>query len=251
MAFSDQELDNLIKAEISKELSNIRVPDFNEQWSKIKEEIQTDDKPISPKRTKINRRLAIVASMLFISLSLAFLTPKDANAFGEKIIEFFNIIVGKTTNNKTEIYKQTGSPAEPVVTDLGTNNEKEVTLEQAQGTISYNLVKPNYLPPQFKLKRVLLTNMGPGISEVSIEYEGDNKIIVFKQNNNAKNTSRGSLYDTDDTTVKDVDIEGNPGFLLITKNNICTLNWSQGDLVLQITGKIDPEQIIKMAASIS
>lgn len=251
MAFPDSELDNLIKDQISKEISNIKVPDFNDQWTKIKEQIEADIS-IPPKRASfLNKKLILVAAMILISLFLTFLTPKNANAFGGRIIEFLNYIVGKTTNNETEIYKQTGSPTEPVVTDLGANSEKEVTLEQAKASVPYKLVIPSYIPPEFKLKRIVMTSMGPGISEVSMEYEGNNKVILFKQHNSAKNTTRGSLYDTDDTTVKDVDIKGNPGILFVTKNNMSTINWMMGDLVLQITGKIESEDIIKMAASIS
>jgi len=251
MALSDKELDKLIHDQIKSELNEFETPDIDEQWNKVRNALMEESTPKNPSQ-KVNnlKRLTWVAALLIIVGAFSFINPGNANAFGEKIIEFYNFMVGKTTNNKTETYKRPGSPNEPAVTDLGTNSEKEVTLEQAQSSIPYTLATPNYLPPEFKLKRVTLTNMGSEIAEVSMEYEGDSKVIVFKQHNSAKSTTRGSLYDTDDTTVKDVDVNGKPGILFITKNNMSTLNWIQRDLVLQITGKIEPDEIIKIANSI-
>jgi len=48
-----------------------------------------------------------VAAIILISVgSINFLYPNDANALGGKFAEFFNYIVGKTTQNKTETFKQ-------------------------------------------------------------------------------------------------------------------------------------------------
>lgn len=192
-----------------------------------------------------------MAATILISVgSLNFLYPNNANAVGGKIAEFFNYMVGKTTGNITETYKQGNGPGMPKVQDLGSNIEREVTLDQAKASIPFKLATPSYLPPGTNTRRVILTSLGTDVYEISIEYNLNDKVIVFSQQTIANGTSRGSLYDTQDTVVKDLVVNGSPGMLFMNKSGIKTLNWQSRDLILQITGSITEEEINKIANSI-
>ena len=253
MPLSEKEFERIIESHLSKELDvNIEVPDINSQWQKIKKQILEEENVPATINPFLNQNRIVVAATILISVgSLNFLYPNDANALGGKISQFFSYMVGKTTQNITETYKQGNDTGKPKVQDLGSIIEKEVTLDQAQASIPFKLATPSYLPPETNTRRVLLTSLGTNVSQVSIEYNLNDKVIVFSQQNNANGTSRGTLYDTEDTVVKDLIVNGSPAMIFMNKNGITTLNWQLRGLVLQITGKITEKEINNIANSIN
>lgn len=253
MALSEKELERIIKSHLSKGLDdNIEFPDINDQWQKIKNQILEEDAIPEIKNSFLKQKGIFVAAIILISVgSINFLYPNDANALGGKFAEFFNYIVGKTTQNKTETFKQGNDSGMPKVQDLGSNIEKEITLDQAKSSVPFKLATPSYLPPETKTRRVILTSLGTDVYQVSIEYILNDKVIVFSQQNSANGTSRGSLYDTDDTVVKDLIVKGSPAMLFMSKNGINTLKWQLRGLLLQITGKITEEEINNITNSIN
>jgi len=252
MALSEKELDRLIETQLLNELdANIEVPNINNQWQKIKQQILEETDSPSIKKPFSNQKKIVVAATILLSIgSLNFLYPNNANALGGKIGEFFNYIVGKTTQNKTETFKQINDTSIPKVQDIGDISEKEVTLAQAQTSIPFILATPSYLPHESNIRRVLLSSLGADVYQISIEYKLNENVFVFSQQNSANGTSRGSLYDTDDTVVKDLTVNGSPATLFMRKEGINTLNWQIRGLILQITGKITEEDICMIANSI-
>lgn len=252
MALSKKELDRLIENQLSTKLdANIEIPGINDQWLKIKQQIlEETDSPAIKKPFSKQKRIIVAATILVSIGSLNFLYPNNANALGGKIAGFFNYIVGKTIQNKTETYKHANGPEMPNVQDLSTNIEKDVTLDQAQTAIPFKLAIPTYLPTDTNTCQVTLNHLGADIYQVTIEYNYKDKVIVFSQQNSVNDTSRGSLYDTDDTIVKDLIVNGSPAMLFMSKNSINTLNWQLRGLLLQITGKITEEEITNIANSI-
>lgn len=162
----------------------------------------------------------------------------------------FLAMVGKTSGNITKTYKQSNNGSIPKVVDVGPIIQKEVTLDQAQASISFKLVIPSYLPPGTSIGRVMLTGLGADVHEISIEYNLNDNVFVFRQQNPADQTSRGTLFDTDDTVINELIVNGNPAILFINKHGICTLNWQLRGLILQITGNVTEEEIAKIASSI-
>ncbi|MEA4901653.1 DUF4367 domain-containing protein [Desulfitobacterium sp.] len=252
MPIPKNELDELIKEKITLELkSQIELPNVDEQWEKIEDELGKENIIYQRKYSNIFRkRIAWVAVIFLIAGSISLIKPTISNAFGEKIVGFFNYIVGQTTQNKTEIYKQPDETGVPQVKNLGSAISKEVTLSQAKTIVPFKLAEPSYLPLETKIRKVTVTNLGADIYQVDIEYEFKNKVIIFNQQNSSNASSRGSLYDTDDTSVKNLLINGNPAMLFKSKNNICTLNWQSRGILLQITGELEEDEIIKIANSI-
>lgn len=253
MGVSEKELERIIKSHLSKELdAAVEVPNIDDQWQKIKKQILETENITTTKKTFSNRKKIVIAATILISIgSINFLYPHNANALGGKIGEFFAYLVGKTTQNQTETYKQVKDPDTPKIQNLGSNIEKEVTLDQAQAEVPFKLAIPSYLPPEAKTSRVVLTSLGTDVYEVTIEYNYKDIVIVFSQQNSANGTSRGSVYDTEDTVVKDLTVNGSPAILYLSKNSISTLNWQTRGLLLQITGKINETEISKIATSIN
>lgn len=256
MSLSEKELDQMIKNQVANELaSNIEVPNIDDQWQKIKNRITENDSSTKEIPFTIRKRLVFAAAIVISIGSMTFLNPNNATAVGGRIYEFFNAIVGKTTQNKIESYRQANNPGVPngvpVVEEIAENIEKEVTLDIAQATVPFKLATPRYLPEGAAIRKVILTDMGADVYEVSIEYKLDNRLFILRQQNSANETSRGTLYDTDDTVTKDLTVNGSPAILFLTKGGISTLNWQSRGLLLQIVGKITEEEITKVAQSIN
>jgi len=253
VSLSERELDEIIIIHLSKELaSEIEIPNIDDQWQKIKNRINVEDDILKIPKTVINRkRITMVATVLILVSSINFLYPHNADAVGKSIAKFFSYVVGKTTRNMTETYHQVDEPPMPKIQDLGDLVDEEVTLDQAKTATHFKLAIPSYLPPGANIRRVILTSVGVRVYQVSIEYNLNDKVFVFRQQDNAKGTSRGTLYDTDDTSVKDLIVNGSPAIMYLSKNGLNTLNWQVRNLLLQITGVITEEEITKMANSIN
>jgi len=59
------------------------------------------------------------------------------------------------------------------------------------------------------------------------------------------------LYDTDDATVVDLDINGKPGYQIRTKDGVTTIVWRETGLILELSGKLPEDQLIKVARSVN
>lgn len=250
MAITEKELDQLINSHLSMDLDGfVEVPDIDNQWQKIKDQLLKDKPAI--KRTFSKQKKILAAAIILISIgSINFLYPNNANAVGGKIAEFFNHIVGKTTQNKTETYKSGIDPGVPKIQDIGDIFEKEVTLAEAQTLVHFKLATPSYLPNKASSSRVLLSSSGTDVYQITIDYILNENVIVFSQQFIANEISHGTLYDTDDTVIKDLLVNGSPASLFMSKNGINTLNWQSRGLLLQIKGKISEEEITKIANSV-
>ncbi|SHI14218.1 DUF4367 domain-containing protein [Desulfosporosinus lacus] len=252
MALSEIELNRTIKDHFSKELAEtIEVPNIDNQWEKIKQQIlETETIPPTQRSILKQKRIVLAITILLSIGSVPFLRPNNANAFGGTIAKFFNYMVGKTTNNITETYQQGDESGIPKVQDLGDITEKEVSLDEVHNMIPFMLAAPSYLPLEANTRRIVLTSHGADVYQITFEYNLKDKVIVFSQQNNASGTSRGSLYDSEDTVIKDLMINADPAILFMHKNGISTLNWQSRSLLLQLKGQLSEEEIIKIAQSI-
>ncbi|MFZ3102924.1 MAG: DUF4367 domain-containing protein [Desulfitobacteriaceae bacterium] len=248
MSINDEELDMYIKERIARELEQIPVPAVDEEWLKFKSRVINEkiSYHIIP-----NILVAVVAVIIIISGSLTLFRPAAANAFGERLIQMFNHIVGKTTQNKTQTISNNSSGTNtPMVKDLGNNVDKEISLEEAQKSAYFKIAEPKYLPSGTTTQKVSVINLSADIKKITIEYTFQGKLFILTQQNTSGTLSQGLLYDTDDTVAKDIMINGVPATLMTEKNGMNVLTWHQRGLSLQLTGQLTAEEFLKIAQSI-
>lgn len=250
MSPNNEEFDMHIKEHITMELHKIPVPSIDEEWDKFKELLaRRKNKPWF--RTS-EFLIAAVAIILIITGSLTLIWPTQANAFGERILQIINHIVGKTTQNKTQtITNNSFGTNTPMVQNLGDHVDKEITLEEAQKSVSFKIAEPKYLPSGTTIKKVSITNLSSDMNRITIDYLFQDQLIIFTQQNTSKTVSQGLLYDTDDTVAKDIMINGSPATLMTEKNGMKVLSWHQSSLLLQLKGQLPEEEFLKIAYSIS
>lgn len=246
MSLNDEQLDILIKERITKELQQIPIPSVDEEWLKFKSLVKNENKrrSITPKFL-----VTAAATVLIIIGSLTLFRPVEANAFGERFMQIFNHLVGKTTKDKTETINNNASNP-PLVQNLGTNIEKETTLDEAQKLVYFQIAKPEYLPLGTTSTKVLITNISTEVYKIRMEYNFQGKSIILTQQNTSGIVSQGSLYDTDDTVAKDISINGIPASLFTDKSGVKVLTWHLRGLLLQLTGVLPQDEFLKIAQAI-
>lgn len=249
MSKEDEQLDILIKKRLTKELQQIPIPNVDDEWLKFKSSVNIGNKrrSITPKFL-----VAAVATVLIITVSLSLLRPLQANAFGEHFIQIFNHLVGITTRNKTATINNNASSSNPPLAhSLGTDVEKETTLDEAQKIVYFKIAEPKYLPPGTTIQRITITNFSTDVNRITEDYIYQGQLIILTQQNTTGTLSQGSLYDTDDTVAKDITINGVSATLMTEKTGLNVLTWHQRGLLLQLTGQLPVEEFLKIAESIS
>ena len=249
MPMRDSDLDSLIKQRIKQEVEEIEAPSVDEQWNKF------NLKYSHPVRRPIWRSKVTWVAIIFIAvISLIAAKPQQATAFGDRIIATLKLIVGKTTQNKntTEIRQRTTEkPAVPQVGEAKViDNEQELTLETAQKIVNFKIAQPTYMPEGAGVKKVTVNKITGDLFRVTIQYEMQGQFFTLTQRNTAGDNSDSFLYDTDDASVVDLDINGKPGYKIGTKDGSTTIVWRGTGSILELSGKITEDQLVKVARSV-
>ena len=248
MRLTDEELDQKLKEIITQELEQIPVPPVDEQWEKFKAYFELRQK----KKRQFTHRLiaASVAAVVIITSSLTIFKPIQALAFGEKIVQIFSQMVGKTTKNVTLTIRNDASEMKaPTVNNLGGTLDGETTLEEAQKSVDFKIVEPKYLPSGTTRQKLVLSKLGVNITKIRMEYLSQGHLIIFTQQKVEGKVSQGYMYDTDDTVAKDLVINGNPATLLISKDTITLLTWYNRGLLFELRGQLSEEEFVRIAES--
>lgn len=249
MPIRDSDLDVLIKQRIKQEVEEIEVPPVDEQWNKF------NLKYFQPAKTPIWRsKVTWVAIILIAVISLIATKPQQATAFGDRIIATLKLIVGKTTQNKNTTETRQGTTEKPVVPQVGEakviDSEQELTLETAQKMVNFKIAQPTYIPEGASVKKVTANKITGDLFRVTIQYEMQGQFFTLTQRNTAGDNSDSFLYDTDDASVVDLDINGKPGYQITTKDGATTIVWRGTGSILEISGKLPGDQLVKVARSV-
>lgn len=249
MPLRESDLDLLIKHRIKQEVEEIEVPPVDEQWQKFNARYaQTAKRPIW------RSRVTWAALILITVASLITAKPEQATAFGDRIIKTLKLIVGKTTQNKTTAETRQSAPVKPAVPQVGEakviDNEQELSLDQAQKLVNFKIAQPTYLPEGTSVKKLTLNKITSDLYRVTILYEIQGQFFTLTQRNTVGDNSDSFLYDTDDASVADLDINGKPGYQIKTKDGAATIVWRTTGLILELSGKFPEDQLVKIARSV-
>jgi len=111
---------------------------------------------------------------------------------------------------------------------------------------------PQYLPAGYDLAGITYQPYPGGTSgRVEMAFAGPGgQHLHFQQLNITGGFGMGRGFDADDTEVREIRINGNIATLLVHKDQWCTLTWFDNEMFYELYGKIPPEEIQKVAASI-
>lgn len=190
-----------------------------ETWNRIHIKMNSTIKR-QPRR-RISYISGTVIIVLFVLISIS---PQRVSASFGWFTQLFVQIQGTftqlmgTTLSKNNEKKQVPAPAINVSTEE--IKLEKFTIEEAQSVTTFEIVVPSYLPEGYTFSGVYVqTEGGRKSSHVLIKYinkEGDTIEIRETDTNIQRGYSIG--IDNDDTKIKNIDVRGINGSILIFKN---------------------------------
>lgn len=234
----EKDLDQLIAEAVKQKINQAPEPDMERIWKNINREIK--------KQNKVSRLTRIAVSVAVILLAGIF---SVINVPGVKATGL------KTWQRLETIFIDDSSAVIPFRYEEKANDpaqEKPATLEEIQKDCPFTIKTPGYLPDGYVLKEVRKDDVSKSVFEVTQIFARQNKEhIVFNHMSITGEAVRGQGYDTDDTTVHDVLVNGKPALLLVReKDHTASLSWDEGIMVYRIAGILSPEEAVKMAESL-
>ncbi|MGE5632654.1 MAG: DUF4367 domain-containing protein [Caulobacteraceae bacterium] len=249
MRYTEDEFDEILKVLIKKEVESVEVPPVDEQWKKFKQRYGIADTPGSRYLKKLKSKTFWAAAIVFIVIGISLFQPLTAAAFGERIMKIFYAVTGKTTQNIVISEKRSGDI--PQIGDANISEPpREVSLEEAKKLINFLLAEPKFLPEGTKLEKIMFTQIHTDIFRVSMTYDKNGNKINLTQGNLFGDNSESYLFDSDDSQVKTMDLNGRSGHLIKNKDGSNTMIWHNRGLFFELESKIDQIELIKIAESI-
>ncbi len=145
-------------------------------------------------------------------------------------VMFFNLVI------------ETSKGYSKITTQETKNNFSEITKTLMQNKELANYFIPTYIPKEFKVE--------------DIQKHEDTIIIIFKDANKntiileqSYNIDKEYRVDTEDAFITNILVLGHKA-ILIEKNNITSLIWNDGTMILNLFGTIKEEELIKIAESL-
>jgi len=255
--YMDEELDDIIRVVVGARMENCNPPPVEEAWARLKERINYRPKQLSfnlHKRYLPHIALTVVL-ILLVATFFSFTNPIKARALGYKIIDsveaflyspVMNLRSGVRGDDKTK-----PTPPPQTVKEINTEPQIMITLEEAKTKVPFPLRVPTYLPPAYHLKKVTYQKQTSYTAEVTMEYKGpkDNYFTITQLNFTGE-LGTGYAYDREDTTIKNVMIGSNKAKIAQSKSGFVRLMWIDGQINLNLEGKLSSQEAIKIARSI-
>lgn len=250
MRYTDDELDEILKVLIKKEVESVEVPPVDEQWKKFKQRYGITDTPRSKYLNKLKSKTFWAVAIVLMVIGISLFQPLSAAAFGNRIMKIFYAVTGKTTHNIVISEKRSGDI--PQVGDANISQPpREVSLEEVKKLINFLLAEPKYLPEGTKLEKVIFSQVHSDIFRVIMTYDKNGVKVNLKQGNLFGENSESYLYDSDDSQVKILDLNGKLAHLIKSKDGSNTVIWHSRGLFFELESKIDESELIKIADSIN
>ena len=248
MAIYDKKIEAMIKQQIAKEVSQVKVPPLDEQWAKFQADLAT--RKIKKKPLILRYKWLAAALLLVIIGSFSLLKPAQVDAFGERIIEYFNQLVGKTTVNK--VINETSTDAPVVGPKIGGTSvygtQSFSSLEDLQSSVDYKIYVPDYLPDGVVFKNGSSENNDT--NSVAINYGIGGDSLILTQEKFPSDNSNSILYDMEDSEVKEININSNPAFAKMAKSGRIEISWKIGSIKIKLSGLLPFEEMTKIAESV-
>lgn len=244
----DQQLDFLIEKAIREEIDSIEVPPGSKE--RVRQKLGLT-KPYGTKRFRWGRWSMTLAGILTSIVVLVCLgTPPQASAIGPITVTRVVHRIKDTICNVSQSYSRERKGPAPSGRSLG--REVECSLDEAGASLTFPLLLPQYLPPDFSLGSVKLMIAGDDTVEgILLRYKSSKGTLTITQEQTHDNASSGISYDTDDTKVEKVSLRGSDASLLLHKDGTTMLLWYENGVSYSVKGPCTKEEIIEVAEKLA
>ena len=244
----DQQLDLLIAKAIREEIDSIEVPPGSKE--RVRQKLGLA-KPYGTKRFRWGRWSMTLAGILTSIVVLVCLgTPPQASAIGPITVTRVVHRIKDTIGNISQSYSREREGPAPSGQSLG--REVECSFDEARASLTFPLLLPQYLPPDFSLDSAKLMVAGDDTVEgILLRYKSSKGTLTIIQEQTYDNAASGIIYDTDDTEVEQVRLRGSDASLLTHKDGTSFLFWYENGVSYSVKGPCTKEEIIEVAEKLA
>jgi len=238
------DFDMLIQESIIEEINSIVVPDMEDIWDNINEDIVNINKQ---KRFNFNKRItSIVASILILTVILT--NVDSGHAYYRKILNFFSKTIGTSNDIKLNYSNNTRTTPgidEDIKIDLET-----LPIEEAIPKASFKIITPTYIPKGYVVENVKLTQFGDKTLMAEIIYSNHNDdLIKIIQEPVVGDYSHSLQVDSNESTIRQETFDNIEYNIIEFKNGEAMVIWDMLQIKYTIVG-INEKELINIALSI-
>ncbi|MDI6710782.1 MAG: DUF4367 domain-containing protein [Bacillota bacterium] len=237
--YQDQ-VDKILQAYVRRRMHGGDPPGAEEMWRRFQ---RTRQRVRRRRFVKVIAVAAVAACLVIGSLALAF--PQELRALGERISSVRIVLQG---NQGSIRQTQVHDPARSAPDEL--QDSSYLSAEELKKELpSFPLMGPRYVPEGYVFRGYSLTMLGKQNQQITSHYENDGRFLTITQEP-VLDYAETQWFDTDDTKVSDVTVQGVPGKLLLRqKDGWAKVIWSKGNIRYEVAASIPDEEILKVAGS--
>jgi hypothetical protein len=228
-------VDELIKKALQQRAENDNDIDLDEAWESF-------NKKYYIKKQKPFLKLAVACLICSILGASILIIPTEGGAFGSKLFNNIKLFLsGKVQSTEISF----NSPGKKENTENYLNPDVLRILQD----VPYNILLPVEMMGFYKIKEVDTNNLGNSTEVAILLTRGTSEPITITEINTTKGFRQGNSFDTEDATMKNINIKGQEATLIQYKNNIYCLSWIDNDIFISIEGNIPTDDILMLANS--
>lgn len=223
--------------------------DKEETWKMIRNSMRTSATAKSRTAFRVNYRLALPVLLCVVIVGV-FAFPNSKGYTMKWLSQYFMIAKEHTLqimgfNNRTE---PKGIPGIAKVEEISIT--EELPLGEAVARSPFDIVIPNLAGMQLESAKIKYTNSNKDVSVLSLLYTWQGKTVTINEEYNKDRRINSKTVDTEDSVVKQLDINGLQGTLLNFKNGINQVEILYADTKITIRGELSGEELTQIAYSL-
>ncbi|MEX1028467.1 MAG: DUF4367 domain-containing protein [Paenibacillaceae bacterium] len=196
----------------------------------------------------------MVIILLFASLS----NTKDGYAF-----DWFSKYILTVQGTITNLIFSNEEQREPIVSGDGPHSiesepatdikiiQNKMTLQDAQTVTKFNILVPKSIPDEYTLSHVNVLLSGETKStDIELLYDSGHSTLSIREIMLESKISASSIFDNEDTVMKEIMIHGQKGTLLFFKDGSNLLVWSNANFQFSIKSSLSEEILIEIAQAL-
>ena len=126
-----------------------------------------------------------------------------------------------------------------------------MTLQDAQTVTKFNILVPKSIPDEYALSHVNVLLSGETKStDIELLYDSGHSTLSIREIMLEGKISASSIFDNEDTMMKEIMIHGQKGTLLFFKDGSNLLVWSNANFQFSIKSSLSEEILIEIAQAL-
>lgn len=242
-------MDALIKNALADAMEEIHVPSMEDSWKHIEKRIHKEKK-----KPSVHNNIAAAVILLLIGVAAGAAINHEGYANYFRTMNIFTSVTDQSINvqmdNRTpgeirHVRRQSLIAAEEVQLE-----DMEMSLEDARDAANFKIQEPEYMPKGYTVNNVILTSLGRKTIKVKISYGTEDKKIELLQEPMFGQYAASIHINPKYGTVSEKRIHGFNYMIFEFVNGEIKIHWDRSEVKFTLTGNLDQEEMLRIAASV-